>query len=264
MNAVLCIHVNGTGVLISGSADASIILWNIGTGEKLHTLRGGHTRGILDLAIDPITYPLSPMADHDGLSIVIFSAGSDRQIRRWCISDDLSSACETETDSSILQHETSVYSLHFDTDDDLWTASADGSVKCLSRERGWQADVMLVHGDYVRAVAIDERGGWIVSAGRDEDIRIWDRASGKLHHTFSGHFEEITALVLIGQIVVTVSIDATIRRWPLKAGDLGKAVREAEEIENGVSMEDRVVQKTDMITDDEERELAELMGGDDE
>lgn len=264
VNAVLCIHVNDTGVLISGSADASIILWNIETGEKLHTLRGGHTRGILDLAIDPITYPLSPIAHHDGLSIVIFSAGSDRQIRRWRISDDLSSACATETDSSILQHETSVYSLHFDTDDDLWTASADGSVKCLSRERGWQADVMLVHGDYVRAVAIDERGGWIVSAGRDEDTRIWDRASGRLYHTFSGHFEEITALVLIGQTVVTVSIDATIRRWSLEAGDLGKAVRETEERKNGVLMEDRVVTKTDMITDDEERELAKLMGGDDE
>ena len=181
-----------------------------------------------------------------------------------CISDDLSRASETETDNSILQHETSVYSLHFDTDDDLWTASADGSVKCLSRDGGWQADVMLVHGDFVRAVAVDERGGWIVSAGRDEDVKVWDRANGKLHHTFSGHFEEITGLVLTGQTVVTVSIDATIRRWSLKAEDLGRAVREAEETKKGIPKEDRVVQKTDMMTDDEERELAELLRSDGE
>ena len=264
MNAVLCIRVNGTDVLISGSVDASIILWHIGSGEKLHTLKGGHTRGIWELAIDPVTYPLSPLAERDGRSIVMFSAGSDRQIRRWRISDDLSYAGETETDNCILQHETSVYSLHFDTDDDLWTASADGSVKCLSRERRWQADTMLVHGDYVRAVCVDERGGWAVSAGRDEDVKIWDRASGKLHHTFSGHFEEVTGMVLVGQAVVTVSIDATIRRWSLESDDLANAVREVEEVKIGVSQGDKQVPMKAMITEDEEKELAELMGSDGE
>ena len=264
MNAVLCILVNDTNVLISGSADASIIIWSIETGEKLHTLRGGHTRGILDLAVDPVTYPSSPSAEHGKFSIALFSAGSDREIRRWRISNDLSTARETETDKSILQHETSVYSLFFDADDDLWTASADGRVKCLNRERGWQADATLVHGDYVRAVAVDERGGWVVSAGRDEDVKIWNRASGKLHHTFSGHFEEITGILLTGQTVVTVSIDATIRRWSLNAEELEKAVREAEEAQNGVRKDEKVIQKEGIITDDEERELAELMGSENE
>lgn len=264
MKALLYIWVNGTHVLISGSADASIILWNIETGEKLHTLKGGHTRGILDLAVDPTTYPSSPLAEHDGTSIVIFSAGSDREIRRWRISDDLSTASEIEAYKPVLQHESSVYRLYFDADNDLWTASADGSVKCLVRERGWQADTTLAHGDYVRAVAVDERGGWVVSAGRDEDVKIWDRASGVLHHTFSGHFEEITGMLLTGQMAVTVSIDATIRRWSLKAEDLGEAVRRAEEAKNGVEKEENVVQKEQIITDDEERELAELMGSDGE
>ena len=202
--------------------------------------------------------------ERDGSSIVIFSAGSDREIRRWRISDDLSAASEIETDKPVLQHETSVYRLFFDADDDLWTASADGSVKCLSRERGWLADTTLVHGDYVRAVAVDERGGWVVSAGRDEDVKIWDRASGKLHHTFIGHFEEITGMLLTGQTLVTVSIDATIRQWSLRAEDLGKAVREAEEAKIGVEKEAKVMQKQVSITDDEEKELADLMGSDDE
>lgn len=265
MKTLLCIRINGVDVLISGSADASIILWNSETGEKLRTLKGGHTRGILDLAVDPTTYPSSPLAAHDGISIVIFSAGSDREIRRWRISDDFSTSSEIETDNPVLQHETSVYRLHFDTDDDdLWTASADGSVNCLSRERGWQADTTLVHGDYVRAVAVDEKGGWVVSAGRDEDVKIWDRASGRLHHTFSGHFEEITGMLLTGQTVVTVSIDATIRQWSLKAEDLGSAVRKSEEAKNGAEKEEKVVQKKGIITDDEEGELAALMGSDSE
>ncbi|KAM0805273.1 WD40-repeat-containing domain protein [Usnea florida] len=262
VKALLCVRVKGKEVLLSGSADASIIVWDITSGEKLHALKGGHTKGILDLAVDPITRPSSPLAEHDGTSIAILSAGSDREIRRWRISNDFSTASEMEHDKPILQHETSVYRLHFDADDDLWTASADGSVKCLARERGWQADTTLVHGDYVRAVAIDERGGWVLSAGRDEDLKIWHRASGRLHHTFSGHFDEITGMVLIGQMVVTVSIDATIRRWSLKAEDLGKAVREADEAKKGVEKDEEVAQKKGLITDDEERELAELMGSD--
>ena len=264
VKALLCIRVNGADVLISGSADASIILWDIETGAKLHVLKGGHTRGILDLAVDPMTYPSSPVADRDGQTIMVFSAGSDREIRRWRISDVLTTAGETETDKPILQHETSVYRLLFDDDGDLWTASADGSVKCLSRERGWQADTTLVHGDYVRAVAVDERGGWVVSAGRDEDVKVWDRASGKLHHKFAGHFEEITGMVLTGQTVVTVSIDATIRQWSLKAEDIATAAREAEEARNGIEQEEKIAQKKGVITDDEERELAELMGSDSE
>ena len=246
-------------MLISGSADASIVLWNIETGEKLHTLKGGHTRGILDLAVDPTTYPSSPLAERDGTFIVILSAGSDRMIRRWRIRNDLSTAGETETEKSILQHETSVYGLHFDADDDLWTASADGTVKCLSRERRWQADTTLVHGDYVRAVAVDEKGGWVVSAGRDEDLKLWHRATGKLHHIFSGHFEEITGLVLTGQTAVTVSIDATIRRWSLKAEDLRNAVQEADDANLEAEREKGVAQPDGLMTDEEERELAELM-----
>lgn len=262
VKALLCIRANAADLLISGAADASIILWDIETGEKLHTLKGGHTRGILDLAIDPLTYPSSPLAEHNGLSMVLFSAGSDREIRRWRINSDLSTSGEIETDKPVLQHETSVYKLHFDADGDLWTASADGTVKCLSRKGGWQADTTLVHGDYVRALAVDERDGWVVSAGRDEEVKIWDRASGKLHHTFSGHFEEIVGMLLTGQTVVTVSIDATIRRWSLKAEDLGNAVREAEEIKDGVEKEEKVVQMKGMMTDDEERELTDLLASD--
>lgn len=194
---------------------------------------------------------------------MIFSAGSDREIRRWLVSGDLSTASEIETNKPVLQHETSVYRLLFDADD-LWTASADGSVKCLSRERGWLADTTLVHGDYVRAVAVDERGGWVASAGRDEDVKIWDRASGKLHHTFIGHFEDITGMLLTGQTLVTVSIDATIRQWSLRAEDLGPAVRAAEEAKIGLVKEEKVVRTKVSITDDEERELADLMGSDGE
>jgi WD40 repeat protein len=237
-------------ILVSASADATIIVWDVTSGEKLHTLKG-HTRGILALALDPN----DDQSDKD--TVTLLSAGSDREIRRWAIS--LSSASEVQP-SPIIAHETSIDAIHFDTDGDLWTASADKTAKCLSREREWGEDSTFEHPDFVRDVAIDEDGGWVITACRDEEIRVWERGSGKLHHVFSGHFEEVTGLVLLpGQRLLSVSIDATVRHWSLKAQDLAKAVKEAEEERLGKSQEEVPEKKEGMMTAEEEAELAELL-----
>lgn len=240
----------GKEVLVSASQDATIIVWDVATGEKLHTIKG-HTRGILALAIDPADY--EPNKD----SVTVFSAGSDREIRRWTIG--LPSAAETQP-SPVIAHETSVDAIHFDSDGDLWTASADKAAKCLSRGREWEQDSMFEHPDFVRDVAVDEDGGWVITACRDEDIRVWDKGSGKLHHKFTGHFEEVTGLLLLSrQRLVSVSIDATIRQWSLKSQDLAKSVKEAEDERLGKEKEQEPELKEGMLTAEEEAELAELL-----
>jgi WD40 repeat protein len=120
-------------------------------------------------------------------------------------------------------------------------------------------DTSLEHPDYARDVVIDEVGGWIVTACRDEEVRVWERGSGRLHHVFEGHFEEVTALVLLGgQRVVSVSIDGTVRVWGLKAEELAKARKEAEEEREGrvVEVEEK---KEGVMTAEEEEELAALL-----
>jgi WD40 repeat protein len=236
-------------LLISASADASIIVWDAASGEKLHTLKG-HTRGILALAFDRESQDSTD-------SITLLSAGTDREIRRWTIS--LSSASETQP-SPIIAHETSIDAIHFDSDGDLWTASADKTAKCLSRQREWEQDSAFEHPDFVRDVAIDEEGGWALTACRDEEVRVWNKANGKLHHVFSGHFEEVTGLVLLsGQRLISVSIDATVRQWSLKADELAKAVKEAEDEQLGKTQEPEPEKKEGMMTVEEEAELAELL-----
>ncbi len=153
--------------MVTGGADASIMVWDTASGEKLHTLKG-HIRGIQDLVIDPTA--VAPNCD----SVSIFSASSDREIRQWTIG--VQHAAETANSKPIIAHETSVYKFYFDLDDDLWTASADNTAKCLSRERSWEVDTELVHPDFVRDVLVDEKGGWVVTACRDEEIRVWNRA----------------------------------------------------------------------------------------
>jgi len=224
------------------------------TSHKIHALRGrGQSRAITDLVLDQFSDQVNP---------VIFVATSERDI--YSVTLPLSSQpLNSKTivvSEPIIAHETSVYRLFFDADGDLWTASADKTAKHLVREDGWKADTTLQHPDFVRDVVVHERGGWVVTACRDEEVRVWNRSTGVLHHTFSGHFEEVTGLCLIGDVVVTVSIDATVRQWSLAPGELKKA---REEVANPNVMEDEEeVAKKDsgpVLTAEEEKMLQEMM-----
>jgi WD40 repeat protein len=214
------------------------------------------------LVIDPIH-----ITDDE---VMLVSSSSDPHIRRWQIS--LSSAAQITSDvldpknsantarEAIRAHETSVYKLLFDADEgDLWTASADGTVKCLARARNWAAEETIEHGDYVRAVALTTE--WIITAGRDETVKVWDRNTGKLFFVYEGHFQEVTGLVIMNEEkeVLSISIDGTLRTWPLGRKELEKAILEKEEESKGLVEEAQPEAKRSMLTEDEEAELAELM-----
>ncbi|KAL8933173.1 MAG: hypothetical protein Q9211_005923 [Gyalolechia sp. 1 TL-2023] len=263
VKCVLTLRLGQKDILVSGAADASIIVWDIQSGGKLHVLKG-HTRGVLDLAIDPIIHHLDENANHGMKEVIIFSSGSDREIRRWRI--NLDTAEELDPEKPILAHETSVYALRFDADGDLWTASADGTAKCLSRSREFGTDTTIPHGDYVRAVAIEEVGAYVVTAGRNEDVKVWDRGTNDLVHAFEGHYEEVTDLAMLGQRCVSVGIDGTVRVWSLKPGDLRTAKSKQDEEQHAHTADDAPVQEegdiSGVLTEEEERELAELMHDD--
>jgi len=264
VKAVICVKLSGKEVLISGGADKKIMVWDTATGERIHTLQDqdGTMRAMQSLAIDPV--------DTKEDEAVIWSSSSDPHIRRWRISLtsatqilDLEQSDANPTKTVISEHDTSVYKLNFDQDEgDLWTASADGTAKCLSREHKWAAEETLQHGDYVRAVAVTS--DWIVTAGRNEDVKVWDRGSGKLFHIYEGHYEEVTGLVLMdeGAKVISVSIDGTLRTWSLRRSDLEKAIKEKEELSNGIVQETKPVAKKSLLTEEEDAELAELMDED--
>lgn len=251
-------------VLISGGADAKIIVWDTTTGDRIHILRDitDTMRAVQFLAVDPV--------DTTDGEVVLASASSDPLIRRWQISlssasqipdkglDETTSITKT-SNQAIREHETSVYKLFFDNDEgDLWTASADGTAKCLSRARNWATEETIEHGDYVRAVAVTQ--DWVITAGRSEDVKVWERSTAKLFHVYDGHFEEVTGLVILDdeRKVVSVSIDGTIRTWPLTRNELTKARKEEEEESRGL-LKENPIQKENLMTAEEEAELAELM-----
>ncbi|KAF4990044.1 hypothetical protein FGRMN_8708 [Fusarium graminum] len=268
VKTILCANVSGKHLLISGGADKKIFVWDMDSGKRLHTLQDPTTTmlAVQHLAIDPLL--------SNDTSVVFASASSDPHIRRWKITLD---SCEQLPESfsdrpdaerlTIQEHETSIYRLFYDQtseDLDLWTASADGTAKCLARSRNFVADDSFTHGDYVRGVLVTDQ--WVITAGRNEDVKVWDRPSGKLYCTLVGHYEEITDIVLLldsectPRKVCSVSIDGTVRIWPLAKSDLDEVIvkiqKAAEPQEEDKEEEEK---GGNVLTAEEEAELAELM-----
>ncbi len=301
-------------VLISGSADKKIIVWDVATGQRLHTLQdSGPTvsdrqsmLAVQDLAVDPVaTTPAE---------IWLVSASSDPRIRRWRVRlDGWEQVVETggdaeapdagRTQKSLLAHETTIYKLVFedynysggsggdiedeDEDVDLWTSSADGTAKCLSRLRGFRHGgsssggeaSTYQHGSHVRAVAVTD--AWVITAGRDEDLQYWDRtgaasaddaeqpaAGGNARYaTITGHYDEVTGLAVLAgrKRLCSVSLDGTVRTWPLAKAEVEALIKQQkEDLAAGGQPEAAAEPGPEgLMTAEEEAELAALLGDDD-
>ena len=266
VKAIVCAKIGGKDCLISGGADKKIIVWDVESRARIHTIQDQTVSmmAVQHLTIDPV------LSGPD--EIILISASSDPHIRRWRIRlDSFEQLQETAPGEpgtvrpTILEHDTTVYRLLFDTEGeeiDLWTSSGDGKAKSLSRARGFAPDDTFEHGDHVRAVALTEQ--WVLTAGRDEDIKVWDRSSGKLYSTLEGHYDEVTDLVTLGgsNRVVSISIDGTVRTWSLDIKELDRLNKERDERANEVVKETPAEPVGGLMTAEEEAELAALMDED--
>ncbi|TPX09954.1 uncharacterized protein E0L32_008801 [Thyridium curvatum] len=270
VKSIVCTRISGKEILISGGADKKIIVWDISTGVRLHTLQDNtqNMLAIQDLAVDPV------QSTPDEAFLV--SASSDPHIRRWKVRldgweqvVDPSSEARAEERRTILEHETTVYKLVFDYEGDevdLWTSSADGTSKCLTRMSGFASDDEFKHGDHVRAVAVTDQ--WVITAGRDENLKLWDRASGRLYCSLEGHYDEVTSLVVLRgpnkglDRLCSTSLDGTIRLWSLAKPDVDAMVKEQQQPKNLEEQDEKKEGMEGMLTAEEEAELAALMDED--
>ncbi|KAL1921027.1 uncharacterized protein VTP21DRAFT_11662 [Calcarisporiella thermophila] len=227
--------------LFSGSSDATIRCWNLSTYRCERVLKG-HTRSIESMAVDP-----------DGQ---LFSASSDRHIRRW--------DAATGEERSVLQgHDTSVYWVHLEGED-LWSASADKRVLRWDLETE-KPDTTLEHPDYTRCVVTS--GPYVFTGCSDGDVRVWDIGSGALVTVLEGHFDEVSCMQIFGTFLYTGSLDGTVRKWSITTREMQERRKKYLENEEEAQKqrEKRKEQEVSQtgLTEEEERELAELMSEED-
>eukprot|EP00842_Homolaphlyctis_polyrhiza_P005909 jgi/Hompol1/6319/HPOL_001078-RA len=228
----ICLHGN---VLFSASADKSICKWNADSGELLATLRG-HTRSVEDLLLTS-----------DGA--FLYSASSDRTIRKW---DAASGSLLAVMDG----HETSVYGLALSPDEsELWSVSADKTAKQWDLETN-QVILSLEHPDFVKSILVVGESGLVATGCRDENMRLWNIATEECVKVVEAHSGEISSIKLSqGSTILSASLDGTLRSWPLES--IAETAAEVSDQDYHVDASDP--KQTNVLSEEEERELAELM-----
>ncbi len=204
----LAINSQGS-LLISGSWDKTVKIWDLETGEVQETLRSGRPSVIRDVAIDPYSQRIASARD-DG-TIEIWQI--DRQGTDWVV----------ELEQTIAAHAGPVYAIAISPDGlTLVSGSQDNTVKIWAIETGDLLHTLTDHRGPVRSLAISPDGQTLVSGAGDATIKIWDLETGELQNTLTDHSRLVRGLAVSpdGKTLASASWDRTLKLWDLTTGEL--------------------------------------------
>lgn len=236
-------HLNSDLVVYSGSSDRDIRKWKLNEPSSLATLKG-HRGPVEDIKVS---------LDHE----FMYSCSSDGSITKWDVKSDTQLMTFTG-------HLTTVYRMYL-TEEDVWSVSADKTVRRFNMVTGTQ-DTCFHHPDQVRSLVISSDLRYLITGCRDENVYVYDLQTDLLVGKFQGHWDDVTALLFdkTSHSFYSGSLDATLRIWNLK--DAGKQLPLdellAQSKKEPVPVPTPVAQA--LLTEEEERELAELMLSDEE
>jgi len=192
---------------LSGSWDRTIKLWDIATGSEIKTFNGqaGIDSTDSDFTKDGerIPAPVRAMGEKG-----MFNT-SDPRISSVAFSPDGKYALSGSWNTTLT----------------LWNISAGKEMKQAPRGRRSQDNSIIRtftgHTDRINSVVFSPEGSKIISASRDNSIKLWDVATGKEIMTFKGHKGDINSIAFSSDARSFISggSDGTVRLWDIKTGE---------------------------------------------
>jgi len=194
-------------ILVSGSYDNTIKLWDLSTGKPLHTLVG-HGSTVFSVAISPDRQTVVSGSD-DG-TIKLWNATNAELIRTLRDSD-------SPRDSA-----TKIHSIAITQDGQKFVSAGDDRVVKIWRSDGNLLHDLTGHAHKVEVVKISPDDRTIVSGSDDGTIKLWDLQTGKLIRSINGDFTAIYALAISsdGQTIISGHGQKQIKLWHLETGQL--------------------------------------------
>jgi WD40 repeat protein len=191
------------GRAVTGSYDGQMLVWDLSS--KTSRRIGAHDRWCLALAAPREPGPL-------------VSGSDDRLVRLWnADGPEVPRATKVRMGIRALV-----------TGGGIAYASFDRAILRLDLATATQQPSLKGHRSHINALAISS-AGQLVSGSADKDIRLWDLARGT-SKALTGHTIGVDALALTPDEteIISVSRDATWRRWSLVSGSAGPVVRGGE------------------------------------
>jgi len=196
------------GLVVSGSADGSVRVWNVQSGVMAH--RFSHTDEVTGAAFTT-----------DGKTVI--SSSWDKTVRTWQLDPPQQSHRFDDIRSP-------VWGLAISSDGTRVVCGAGGErrsngqwVAAREGNAAWVLDGAAQtmvrrfggHTHAVKSVAISADGRRALSGSWDKTARLWSVAEGKLLHRLTGHTDEIWSVALSrdGKLAATGAIDNTARVW---------------------------------------------------
>ncbi|MEG4584108.1 protein kinase [Microcoleus sp. MOSTC5] len=215
-DSVNAVVINPQGnILASASDDKTIKLWDLQTGEFIHTFFG-HSARVDAVAISP-----------DGRMMV--SGSFDRKVIEWKL-DKKAMIREFYSDfgSPYSHRYGSVYSVAFSCDSGaIASASGDQSIKLWNQRNGALVQKLSGHSDKVLSVSFRPQSMMLASGSADKTIKMWLVGIGESVRTFVGHSDWVYAIAFSqdGKTIVSGSADATVKLWNADTGELINTLR---------------------------------------
>jgi WD40 repeat protein len=184
--------------LVSGSADKTVRVWNVATGEECFAPLSEHRGSVLSVAFSP-----------DGSKIA--SAGADGEILLW----DAESRVRIR---AFVGHEKSVRGVAFSPDGGIIaSASDDKTIRLWDTATGSPlGEPLNRHKGSVNSVAFSPDGRTIASGSFDKTIRLWDTATGSpLGEPLNGHTESVNSVAFSpdGRVLASGGDDKSVLIW---------------------------------------------------
>lgn len=180
--------------IVSGSLDNTLRIWDSTTGKLIFTLEG-HTDRIRDIAL----------LNNDR----IVSASNDHSLRIWNIN---SGQCE-----AILRGHTQAVTCVTIYGDRIVSGSGDNTLKIWNPESGEAEATLIGHTELISRIIVTENGK-IISAAGDFTIKIWNPITLSMERTLVGHTSPINYIALIGDRIVSGSMNGELMVWNWKTG----------------------------------------------
>jgi WD40 repeat protein len=185
-------------LLASASADTTVKLWDVRSGQERRTL-AGHTASVNSAAFAP-----------DGL--LLASASSDKTVKLW----DVRTGQALHT---LGGHTKDVTSVAFSPDGQLVASACDDETVKLWDARTGQEMRTLYAGDRIRSVAFSPDGQLLASAGWNACVTLWDVRSGhEVRTCILRGIHNVVAFAPAGRQLATAGVSRRVQRWDAASG----------------------------------------------